>query len=497
MENGWDSVGVVHLRDLVDRCPWETRKLPAYLDRLGQSVGGLEGSSFLPPRTLVVLNRAEDLDLWPRFRCWFSWADELLLVVCHYEPSSVESRQELERQILGNLPDLHVSRLLHWEKGAEAPAPLRLVLEGSNAGMPSPGPLPMLEEGAEPGPWIDVPLDRLSDPELTWPRWCCRWRGTPSLYHPRKGRFLDLRRGVWGEPVGPISENLFVSVWPDGSRLISSNHGGDFSVLNLETRSLKVFKGPAGAPIGIWPGGQVGFAGHRCRFTWLALRDGDGGTLASCDHDWPAGHEKKQYGYLDNEPCWIHLSPIADCYLSVYQKDAVISQTLPVGWRVFGNAWAALSEPSVDPTRALFFTHDGSMGRGDPTDPEDGDARELRPTIVLGPDPSLRYAMDLQRPVYRIVGQSVILVNEMLEGYAVFDSAHQPVRYGKGRLLGGWGRSLTGWHDGRLWREDIASSERTDLGEESEEIDWAFSVPASPNLVLVSQQESRLRVRLV
>lgn len=497
MENGWDSVGVVHLRDLVDRYRWETRKLPAYLNRLGQQVGRLEGSSFLPPRSLIVLNRAEDVDLWARFRCWLSWADELHLVVCHYEPSNADSREAIDHEILSALPGLRISRILHWEKGAEAPSPLRLILEGSTSSMPAPGPLPLLQEAMEPGPWIELPFNRLSDPELTWPRWCCRWRGAPSLYNPGKGRFLNLHSGAWGDPVAPISENLFVSVWPDGSRLISSNHAGEYSVLNLETRALKVFKGPSGAPLGVWPGGKVGWTGHRCTFSWLSLRDGDGGTLSACDHDWPAGHEKKQYGYLDNEPCWIHLSPIDDCYLSVYQKDAVISQTLPVGWKVFGNAWAALSEPATDPSRALFFTHDGSSGRGNPTEAEDGDARELRPTIVLGPDPTSRYALDLQRPVYRVVGESVTLVNEVLDGYAVFDSSHQPVRYGKGRLLGGWGRSLTGWHDGRLWREDTVSGERTDLGEESEEIHWAFSVPAAANLVLVQQSESRLRVRLV
>jgi hypothetical protein len=497
MDNTWDSVGVVHLRDLVDRYRWETRKLPAYLDRLGQKVGGLEGSSFLPPRCLIVLNRAEDMELWARFRCWMSWAFELHLVICHYEDSTQESRDGIERETLVALAGLPIVRLVHWAKGEEAPDSLPRLLRGSTSSLPTPGPLPAIEEAFPPGPWIEVPLHRLQDPELMWPRWCCRWRGQPALYHPEKGRFLDLRAGRWGDPVGPMSENLYVSVWPDGSRLISSNHAGDFSVLNLETRGLQIFKGPAGGPIGIWPGGQVGWAGHRCVFSWLALRDGDGGTLSACDHDWPAGHEKKQYGYLDNEPCWVHLSPIGDCYLSVYQRDAVISQTLPVGWRVFGEGWAALSEPAVDSSRALFFTHDGSQGRGDPLEAEDGDARELRPIIVLGPDPASRYALDLQRPVYRIVGETVSLVNETLDGYAVFDASHQPVRYGTGRLLGGWGRSLTGWHDGRLWREDMVTGERSDLGPESEPISWAFSLPASANLVLVSQEESRLRVRLV
>jgi hypothetical protein len=180
----------------------------------------------------------------------------------------------------------------------------------------------------------------------------------------------------------------------------------------------------------------------------------------------------------------------------VYQKDAVISQSLPVGWKVFGDAWAALSEPAVDPSRALFFAHDGAGGRGDPSEAEDGDARDLRPTIVLGPDPVTRYALDLRQPIYRVVGEAVTAVNESLDGYAVFDASHQPVRYGEGRLLGGWGRSLTGWQDGRLWREDIVTGERSDLGPEDQPIDWAFSVPATSNVVLVHQAENGLRFRL-
>lgn len=494
----WDTTGVVHLRDLSDRHRWDTRKLPAYLDRLGGSLGGLEGSAFLSPACLIVLNRAEDIDLWARYRCWLSGANELYPVVSHYEPPTAESRARLEEQIRASLLGMPVRRVAHWDKGAPAPEPLRSVLEGSIPSPPPPGPLPLWQEPAEPGPWVEVPSSPEQQPELTWPRWCCLKEGQPQLYCPGQGAFLNLSNGQWSDPVGPPTESLSIAVWPDGSRLLSSNSRGDFSVLDLRTRQLKLFKGPAGAPIGIWPGGQVGWAGHRCTFSWLALRDGDGGTLSACDHDWPAGHVKKQYGYLDNEPCWIQLSPIADCYLSVYQRDAVISQTLPVGWRMLGQAWAALSEPASDPTRALFFTHDGGGGRGDPSDAEDGDARELRPVIVLGPDPASRYALDLRRPVFRVVGQSVTRVNESVDGYAVFDAAHQPVRYGKGRLLGGWGRSLIGCEEGQLWREDTVSGERVALGEAGHEIAWAFSLPGTANLVLVCPLgESRLLLRLV
>lgn len=498
MNNDWASVGVVHLRDLVDRSRWDTRKLPAYLDRLGGEVGALEGSALSPPRQLIVLSRAEELDLWPQFRCWLGQARELHLALCYNEPLPDSTRDALEREVLTLLAGLPIVRIEHWEKGAPAPPALVDLLARASFGLPTPTAFPAVEVRRPAGEWIELPRNLLGEPELMWPRWCCLRDGRPSLFYPPQGRFLDVVTGEWGEPVAPRTDNLMMAVWPDGERLISSNHAGDFSVLDLRSRALKLFKGPRGAPIGIWPGGQTGWAGYRSRFSWLTFQEGEGGLISACDHDWPTGHEKKQHGYLDNEPCWVQLSPINDAYLSAYQKDVVVSQTLPVGWRTFGPGWAALAEPASDPTRALFFVNDGSSGLGDPEEAEDGDAREARPVIALGPDPTCRYALDLSRPVYRVVGPTVSLVDEWArDGYAVFDASHQPVREGEGRLLGGWGRWLTVLHQERLWSEEIGSGERLDLGREAEEISWAFSLPASPNMLLVQERDTRVRVRLV
>ena len=499
MKDDWEGVGVVHLRDLVDRHRWELRKLPAYLDRLGHKPGELTTSSFLPPSCLIVLNRAEDVDLWGRFRYWLSWAKELHLVLCHYETASAERRLSLERKVAESLGGLPVLEISHWEKGGSAPDGVLQRLKAASWSLPTPAPIvASLDSREGNSPWLELPYSSSQDPELLWPRRVCRREGRPSLYVPEKGCFLDLTTGDWGEQVGPAAEHHNLAVWPDGSRLITSDGKGDFSLLQLSTGSLKLFQGPPGAPLGVWPGGRIGWSGHRCTFHWLSLTESDGGALSACDHDWPAGHEKKQYGYLDNEPCWIQLSLLNDCYLSVYQKDAVLSQSLPIGWTVFGNSWAALAEPASDPTRALFFVHDGTVGFGDVEDACDGDARDARPVIVLGPDSKSRYALDLQRPTYRVVAETVTEVNsEPLDGYAVFSNSHEVVRYGKGRLLGGWGRALTVWQNGRLWREDIVTSERSLLGEENEEISWAFSLPGSCQVVLVHQTETTLKVRWI
>ena len=191
----WDTTGVVHLRDLSDRHRWDTRKLPAYLDRLGGSLGGLEGSAFLSPACLIVLNRAEDTDLWARYRCWLSGANELYPVVCHYEPSTQDSRDRLEAEILSSLPGLPVRRVVHWEKGTQAPEPLPMVLEGSTSHPPPPGPLPLWREPVPPGPWVEMPTPPEQSPELTLPRWCCLKDGRPQIYHPRQGAFLNLTNG--------------------------------------------------------------------------------------------------------------------------------------------------------------------------------------------------------------------------------------------------------------------------------------------------------------
>lgn len=498
-----ESLGVVHLRDLNDRNRWDTRKLSAYLDRLGLAERSGKAppdqfsiSAVAPPTRLIALNRADDVELLRKFRGWLGQAEELHLVVCYTGHPDEHDREQSEREASSALFPTLVAKIYHWGNHQEAPFGLSLILDTAKLAWPAPPALACSTPGP-PGPWLDWPDPPGWEPELQWPRWVCRRDDAPSLYHPPSGRFLNLTNGFWSPQVAPPTEATFLCVAPDGTSLLSSDYRGDFSLLNLESGRLHTFRGPAGAPLGVWPNSQVGWAGHRCTFSWLYLTPTDGAALASCDHDWPCGHEKKQYGYLDNEPCWVHLSPLQDAYLSVYQKDAVVSQALPVGWSSFGETWAAVTEPAADRNRALFFTYETDNERGGPEEPEDGDARDLRPVIALGPDPTYRYTLDLRRTVYRIVGDSSTRVNEPMDGYAVYNDQHQPLRYGEGRLLGGWGRWLVGLSDGRLWREDTVSGERVDLGPVEREVLWAFPLPASGHLVLVGGTTDKAELRLI
>ena len=85
----------------------------------------------------------------------------------------------------------------------------------------------------------------------------------------------------------------------------------------------------------------------------------------------------------------------ADCYLSVYQKDAIINDEVPIRWTSYGNTWAACRR-QTSKKRALFFCHDETDSwDGNPLDADDGDARMHRPAIVLGPNQAFRYALDL------------------------------------------------------------------------------------------------------
>jgi hypothetical protein len=97
-----------------------------------------------------------------------------------------------------------------------------------------------------------------------------------------------------------------------------------------------------------------------------------------------------------------------------------------------------------------------------------GSARELAPVVVLGPDAARRYAVDLRHRVVRITGAGDAAVANIIGGpeggYAVFDSEHQRVRHGTGRLLGGWYRHVTIEDGDALWREDLDSGKRTLLG---------------------------------
>lgn len=335
------------------------------------------------------------------------------------------------------------------------------------------------------------------DPETFWPALACVREGQPCLYLLASRSFLSLRTGSRTDPVGEREES-WVGAWPDGSRLL---YGAPYSpptfVHDLSTGEVTRQNALNGQPIAVWPHSAYAWVGGRCRYGWLYQKGGQVGALIGCEHDPPLGHEKKQYGFLDNFPCWIHLSREEDAYLSVFQKDAIVSSSVPHEWRRCANGWAYVHRENSDEQRALFFIYEGRWHITDPTDPHACDARDDRPVIVLGPSTEARYALDLSRPVYRLNNECSVLVHEPKEIYGVFDANHRLVRVSRGRLLGGWDVHLTVLRGRQLYRDHTVTGESVELGAVGGPVDWAFSLPRTPNVILVAGEKEKTSMRLV
>ncbi len=496
------AVGVVHLRDLRMRYAWHEPELPRLLELYGLELGNERTGCLAPPGELVVVCPADEVAALKQHRPWLSQVGRLHVLLsfrdCPDALEDLELLELLEGEARLGLTGLPVVTLEPFRDG-DLPESCALELFANLEAGALPDPAPLLA-GRAPyaaGPWLALPSPPFMDPETYWPSLVCVRRGRPSVFVPGLSSFLSLSDGSL-EKVEAVSDRAWVAVWPDGSHLVFGDHRGEFQVVDLDSGRVRSCYGAYGRPVGIWPGARVGWSGGRCVFNWLSVGEETVGTLAACDHDWPCGHEKKQYGYLDNEPCWIHLSRLSDAYLSVYQKDAIVSSQVPVRWRRCEGGWAATGRPCEDPGRALFFCYEGNWMVGDPTDPNACDLRDARPVIVLGPDSGARYALDHSRPVFRLTNQRSELVCPPSSSFGVYDASHRLVRQGRGRLLGGWDRSLTLLEGDRLRREDILSGASVDLGTETEPVSWAFSLPGTPNVVLVAGEgREDTRVRLV
>lgn len=458
-----------------------------------------------PPSDLIVLCSVEHSGLLIRYHLWLSQCQKLRLVLQLPEPEmwlDAELRELFEEELVEALGDLVFEEIRYvndWRDAEVGEWLAELLRQGCEA--PGPGqqpPTTQIRQPFPPGPWIAVPeLPAHHDPETYWPPLACVRGGEPCLYLPSSRSFLLLQTGSRTDPVCATEEN-WVGVWPDGSCLL---YGAPYShrilVHDLGTGQVSRQSTLPGQPIGVWPDSAYAWVGARCRYGWLYRKGNQVGALVGCEHDPPCGHEKKQYGFLDNFPCWIHLSREEDAYLSVYQKDAVVSTSVPHEWRRCGRGWAYVHKANSDPTRALFFIYEGRWAGQDPTDPDACDARDDRPVIVLGPSAAARYALDLSRPVYRLNNDCSVLVHEPKEIYGVFDANHRLVRVGRGRLLGGWDVHLTVLRGRHLYRDHTVTGTSASLGAVGGRVEWAFSLPRTPNVILVAGEKEATRMRLV
>lgn len=222
---------------------------------------------------------------------------------------------------------------------------------------------------------------------------------------------------------------------------------------------------------GFDPTHPVGWRGHRMAVYWSYVGARDVGFLSATDHDYPCGPAKKLWGYKDNDPVAVAVTPDADACAQRFEHDVLFTCNVPVAWHRAVNVDAHVDVAAFvdDPRRALFYAESEEWrgGEGSP-DVLDEDNRDCPPAFVLGPGASARYAVDLRHRVVRITGTHDVAVGVVLggpgDGYAVFDDEHRLVRRGTGLLLGGWYRHATVEDDGALWREDLATGRRTLLG---------------------------------
>jgi hypothetical protein len=513
--------GIVHLRDLARHYAWEKPQLPRYLEWLDITPGSEQIHSVVPPQQLVVICHCNELHMLENFRLWMSLSPSLYVYISFEEcPElwhNMDKRRQLTTEAGKHVRSLNLAGLRNFGQQFTESQTLELkdILFGMNArparnafvpAFPAhPTPFPETTP-FQSGPWCCITKHPCLEANQIWPRLICLNQGRPSLLMPTERQFLCLDDGILGPK---LDVNCHGTPFPDGSQILTSLTGQGLKILSLQNGHAPQDRPPLGDVIGLWPTDpvQIGWRGGRCVFDWLIISSGQAGCLSACEHNWPCGHEKKQYGFLDNEPCWIQLSRDADCYLSVYQKDAIINDRVPIRWTKCAGTWGARCELDSHPNRALFFCHDETDDwEGNPLDPDDSDARMTRPAIVLGPNPIYRYALDLSRPVYRIQGDTSQLVSgaavrapksSKTGHFGVFSAEHQLRRLGSGRLLGGWDRWLTTLKNGRLQREEIDSGKIVDLGPEDREISWAFSLPGTPNIVLVHEHEDAVEVRLV
>ena len=205
----------------------------------------------------------------------------------------------------------------------------------------------------------------------------------------------------------------------------------------------------------------VRWEGHRMQVFWH-LRDA---YIDSMAHDWPAGPAKKLYGYSNNYPIQVCMTPACDAFLARFTYDITFSTHVPVRWQRAGDFHVTAFDRDLH--RAAFFIRDTEY---DHVEVEDEDARSGPPAMVLGPGLNA-LALDLEVwKVTRPPGHDAQAHGEFAKvggpnaGYAVFDFDHHLVRRATGRLLGGWYRHATTEDDGTLFREDLVTAERTVIG---------------------------------
>ncbi|MEJ7596667.1 MAG: hypothetical protein WKG01_02055 [Kofleriaceae bacterium] len=441
--------GIVHLRDLAHRYMWNARAIEPFVVATELAIEPLPAwRAFVPPRVLVLIVHHDDHGLLARSRPWLGDCEHLILVrdcrgdLIADDPALAALIEEEWQRELASLP-AHV--VVDWHDPEQCHEALALAIARADA-LPAVAPPP-------------VPVS----PDLELPM--SSWVGFTSDCF-RSHWIANARLVLDGEPVLVDSRGTRLSLaaprepihltWtPDelGPPLPAQAHGPDHHP-------------------GMWRYGRdpihpVGWRGSRMAVYWSYVTDRETGFLSATDHDYPSGPAKKLWGFEDNDPVSVAVTPAADACVQRFGHDVTVLDVVPIAWHRAGAVDVAAFVR--DPRRATFYAQTADFAHDRATDDlTDEDNRELAPVIVLGPSPAVRYAVGLLHRVVRVSNQDDTAVADVIggpdEGFAVFDRDHQLVRRGTGILLGGWFRHATIEDAGSLWREDLATGERVLLG---------------------------------
>ncbi|MEZ4238756.1 MAG: hypothetical protein R3F59_21910 [Myxococcota bacterium] len=482
------AAGLVDLRDLWTY-PWSPHALPRACAVARIPDGGRIVHRIAPPDRLVVVASIAAPEAVEQAAAWLATAATVLLVRDLADDLDPALRPLLDEAWAAAAARLgNVAATFDWHP--DEPASLLVALDHALDLHTVPRRRPRPPEAPEhpAGPWVAVAarLDR----DLVVPRLFATATGAGLVTCDAPFTSIDLADPPEAPPVlGGLASAVGARgrLTPDGAWVEAQR-----TALPVPSR----LRGRTGIrPVGVDPVHPLATAGWRCTFDWLFVGEGGAAWLAVSAHDWPCGHAKKLWGFEDNHPVAVAVAPDASAYVATFGHDALVSADVPLRWRVVGDlAVADWPPPSgSDPLRALLFCTDDSGWPGDPLDPQDDDHRAFAPAVVLGPDDACRYAVALDAPTYRIRGEH----SERIDGeggYGVYDRDHALVRRGEGRLLGGWFQHATVAHRGRLWREDLATGERRDLGAEARPVAWAAAVPGTRNVVLAAEDPPALRL---
>jgi hypothetical protein len=482
------AVGLVFLDDLAAFAPWASDRAPAWC-RERRLDGPLLPPTVEPPPVVVVVLRD---DAWAQLASSAAWLEGARAQVLVVEPSRTAPTPRAEG--LAHLSRVHAVVMAEPE-GLDRALGEAHVLAARLADSAWPA-LPSIEPAAAvaPGPWLswlpptydDRPPELVETLQHLAPA-LCRPGGRPMLLDGARGHLRDLLSGA-RRPIpglaGRVDAWRPVAAAPDGQRWLRASSAREVA-WTLE--GVGTTPGGYGRPIGIDAGGRLAWGGGRAWFHWRVLTPAGAVYWTPSSHDWPCGHAKKLYGHEDNEPIAVQLARDGRACASTYAHDTLLTPGLPLVWRDTGAL--AVAERARGEPRALLFARDDGEATS-PGDPwvADEDARDRWAPVVVGPSDDARYAVALDGPTYRLAGGRVERLGD--RGWVLFDAAHQVVRRGEARLLGGWDRwvvLLDG--EGRLVREDLLSGAREALGEAERAVAAAVPLVGTPNVVLLGLDE--------